>query len=982
MSQIPATTVAADSPASNTPIAAAAAAATTTPPSSTSSNRGASAKASPTDNSAPGSSKSRAKPDQYPHHAIFVVHGMGRQLEEFGNYERNVGYLVENTKTVLQSQFHELKTDVHIIPIEWHAKLHGMVDERMALASLRTVPKVRLVMNDYFADILYYFNNHFGSEIIRMIVDELNEAYSTFIAKHPDFNGKIAVYALSLGGVAMFDILTCMDDDEPELEEEQTVESVKDSTLEGTKSTQGESATSSQSEPAKKKPRLRRQDQPKFRAVVPKLKFRPDLLFTVGSPVGAIMVMRNLEWETFHPPDDIIHHNIFHPFDPLAYRLEPLIDPIFAAIPAVTLTSTGNSQLFPISLPSLASLPSIPGSISSFWENKVPALPKPSIPTLSTLSQMTQSLKAGRWLPGGAGGPGKRTDGSTSNESGGESTSEDQLNNTKRHQHGSEESDMETGNLNSNESRRKSRLSQTADTNISLTEAIAAAAVATYLDQREGGNSATTATEPMLGNDINTTTTTTTSKSAPLSPSRKPSLGPSRISSRVEDEQENLKPAAAGKAANASSTSPVDRVTESEEEEPVRSATEADQESFAGVSMMELERVMGMEKGPSTIEKAQGVGAKSDVVLEDVVRSVPTSPVQDRHAQHAHGQDSISSKEGIEGMQARHVDQEKAKHNSESGKNRKVTITDEEEESGDINNGKQDHTTEKDDKGNPHSANTMRSRIYVGARETNVPYRIDHVLQETTVDLYTNEYLLGMRSHFRYWGNRDIAYHILKSILQPGDTTEGEVLNLQPEMPPPVTAPKSVKEAAEAKAKAAGAAYHQTQEQQGHKKSFSFSLSNYRNQDNNKEDSSNSNSRGRNSGQYSRYSYGDDGQLSGYRYADLDMSSAANVAPSSNTLFQNSPFVKKPWEQSTPSLSTSGRTDRTQPYHSTGESRATAGSATSPERVYASASGSERRATSPPRAFDEGIVVPDLARPPKSHYRSSRVEERQNRLDS
>ncbi|KAF9998285.1 hypothetical protein BGZ80_003530 [Entomortierella chlamydospora] len=957
MSQMPATAVATDSPANNT-----ATTTTTTPSLPTSSNKETSAKANSTDNSVPASSESHAKPDQYPHHVIFVVHGMGRQLEEFGNYERNVGYLVENIKTVLQSQFHELKTDVHIIPIEWHAKLHSMVDERMALASLRTVPKVRLVMNDYFADILYYFNNHFGSEIIQMIVDELNEAYSTFIAKHPDFNGKIAVYALSLGGVAMFDILTCMDDDEPELEEEQTVESVKDPDLEGTTSTQGESETSSQSEPAKKKPRFRKQDQPKFRAVIPKLKFRPDLFFTVGSPVGAVMVMRNLEWETFHPPDDIIHHNIFHPFDPLAYRIEPLIDPIFAAIPAVTLTSTGNSQLFPISLPSLASLPSIPGSISSFWENKVPAIPIPkpsipSIPTLSTLSQMTQSLKAGRWLPGGGGGSGRTTDGSISNESGGESASEDQLNNTKGHQHGSEESDMETSDTNPDESRRKSRLSQTANTNPSLTEAIAAAAVATYLDQRESGSSGTTATEPMLGSGINTTTTTTTSKSAPPSPSKRPSLGPRRISSRIEDDQEN-----------ASSADPADRVTEPEEEEPMRPSTKADQD-LSGVSLMEFERVMGVEEGPSTMEKEQGVGAKSDVVLEDVVRSVPTSPILDRHDQHAHGQDSINSNEGIEGMQARHVDHEKVKHNTESEKNRRVTIASEEEESGNTNNGKQDPTKGKDDKENSH-----RPRILVGARETKVPYRIDHVLQETTVDQYTNEYLLGMRSHFRYWGNRDIAYHILKSILQPGDTTEDGVLNLQPEMPPPVTAPKSIKEAAEAKAKAAGAAYHQTQEQQGHKKSLSFTLSNYRNQDNNKEDNNNSNNRSRNSGQYGRYGYGDDGQLSGYRYADLDMSSAANVASSSNTLYQNSPFVKKPWEQS-------GRTDRAQSYHPAGESRATAGSATSPERVNVSASGSERRATSPSRGFEEGIVVPDLARPPKSHYRSSRVEERQNRLD-
>ncbi|KAF9106873.1 hypothetical protein BGX27_008952 [Mortierella sp. AM989] len=975
MSQMPKAAVAEELPANAT---AASATASATPPTSSSTSKDTFTKVDSVDSSVPSTPKSGVKTDQYPHHVIFVVHGMGRQLEEFGNYERNgeFGHLVENTKTVLQSQFHDLKTDVHIIPIEWHAKLHSMVDERMALASLRTVPKVRLVMNDYFADILYYFNNHFGSEIIRMIVDELNEAYSTFIAKHPDFNGKIAVYALSLGGVAMFDILTCMDDDNESMEEQEQKEQIdKYTTSKDTKNAKDEPSTSSQSEPTKKKPRLRKQDQPKFRAVVPKLKFRPNILFTVGSPVGAIMVMRNLEWETFHPPDDIIHHNIFHPFDPLAYRMEPLIDPIFSAIPAVTLTSTGNSQLFPISLPSLASLPSIPGSITSFWENKVSALPIPSIPTLSTLSQMTQSLKAGRWLPGGVGDRSsgastpvvgdthKTTDGSISNENRGESASEGQLSSVKG-------------------------LQQPPDNNVSLTEAIAAATVATYLDQREGETTGPSATEPILDNNINTTTTTTTSKNVPPSPSIRPSLGPSRISSRAENE-ENLKPAAVARAENRSLANPINMVTESAEEELVPSTTQTvEQEGFEGISLMDMERVMGMEMGPSAAEKAQGAGAKSDVVLESVVRSLPASPESDKHAHHAHDQDIISSEDGLEGMQARHVAQEKSKHSGDSNKSRKVTIAEE---------GEEDPLTQKDNRGKIH-VDATRSKIYVGARETNVPYRIDHVLQETTVDQYTNEYLLGMRSHFRYWGNRDIAYHILKSILQPGDTTEGGTLNLQPEMPAPVTAPKSFREAAEAKAKAAGAAYHQNQEQshksqdQGHKKSFSFSFSNYRNQDIGKEESNNGSSRGRSSGHYTSYGYGDDGQLYGNRYADLDMSSAANVASSSNTLFQNSPFAKKPWEQASPSLGTTGRTDsyglgrKSESHHGAGEIRATAAEgATSPERTHVTTAGSDRQADSPsppPRAFEEGIIVPDLTRPPKSHYRSSRVEERQNRLDS
>lgn len=136
------------------------------------------------------------------------------------------------------------------------------------------------------------FNNHFGSEIVRIIVDELNEAYSTFMTKHPNFNGKIAIYALSLGGIAMFDILTCMDD-EAESEEDKDKEKAKSgSTAPNSTSpevgdsenmdTQDATSTS----PPAKKAKVRKQDQPNFKAVIPKLKFRPHILFTVGSPIG------------------------------------------------------------------------------------------------------------------------------------------------------------------------------------------------------------------------------------------------------------------------------------------------------------------------------------------------------------------------------------------------------------------------------------------------------------------------------------------------------------------------------------------------------------------------------------------------------------------------------------------------------------------------------------------------------------------------
>lgn len=429
------------------------------------------------------------------------------------------------------------------------------------------------------------------------------------------------------------------------------------------------------------------------------------------------MVMRNLDWETFHPPDDIIHHNLFHPFDPLAYRIEPLIDSTFAAIPAVTLSSYGNSQLFPLSLPSLSSIPLIPESLSAFWETKVPALPRPSIPTLSTLSQMTQSLKAGRWLSGT--GVGNQSSGAStpSNARDDSQSGVEQDNTTKDHQHSSESESENEGQRKrhhgDHQAHVKSHLSRRMDADVSAQEAIAAVAAATYLDQRE--SSTRPVDSPMLGADA---TTTIGSEQFTPSPSRRPSLGPRSISSRVEDDIEN------GKLGDMSKKMP--GVQEEHDHEPKNEdrSTSLTQAS-AGPSdevppPLKMEFYLGMENGPTAQEKVDAEGAKSNVVQEDMVRSMPNSPVLNRNE---------STPENEEGT---------------SRSDKEVTIETVDEDEG------------EDEAGKPMKGSTgnKRQKLHVGGRPTKVPYRIDHVLQESTVDQYTNEYLLGMRSHFRYWGNR------------------------------------------------------------------------------------------------------------------------------------------------------------------------------------------------------------------------------------
>lgn len=436
-------------------------------------------------------------------------------------------------------------------------------------------------------------------------------------------------------------------------------------------------------------------------------------------------MMRNLGWEEFHPPDDIIHHNLFHPFDPLGYRIEPLIDPVFAKIPATLIRSYSSQSLFPsISLPSLPSL--LPESISLFWENKVPALPRPSIPTLprpsiptlSDLSQMTQSLKAGRWLSGT--GPnhsgatessGEESAATTSEPEGGRITDGDGEVSS-----ASSISEHDALDVTVSEHIRKEHESEEAMVgDASVSKCMAAVTVATYLDQKKRSRLLVDTRTGFDDDDVNTT-----GNDASLTSTRRPTLGPRRVSSRVENDDQMVgSPRGTGQLSNVA-----------EEVVGVTSGSSQNEEKHdtsivpsLSPSPMDIEYLLGTETGPTAEEKARGIGAKSNVVQEPLVRSSSTPSSQGVELQRKKdnrgvGHHDITGPEGLD------------QDTNTSGSSGSGSAAD------DIKGKPREHT------------------VHVEGRATKLPYRIDHVLQETTADQYTNEYLLSMRSHFKYWGNR------------------------------------------------------------------------------------------------------------------------------------------------------------------------------------------------------------------------------------
>ena len=63
----------------------------------------------------------------------------------------------------------------------------------------------------------------------------------------------------------------------------------------------------------------------------PTLSFKPSAFFAMGSPIPMFLTVRGVEFLSpdYRLPTCPAVYNIFHPYDPIAYRLEPMIDRSF-----------------------------------------------------------------------------------------------------------------------------------------------------------------------------------------------------------------------------------------------------------------------------------------------------------------------------------------------------------------------------------------------------------------------------------------------------------------------------------------------------------------------------------------------------------------------------------------------------------------------------------------------------------------------------
>ncbi|XP_068938314.1 phospholipase DDHD1 isoform X5 [Petaurus breviceps papuanus] len=194
---------------------------------------------------------------------------------------------------------------------------------------------LRDMLNSSAMDIMYYTSPLYRDELVKGLQQELNRLYSLFCSRNPDFEekgGKVSIVSHSLGCVITYDIMTGWN---PVRLYEQLVQ--KESELPDERWTSYEERHLL-NELYLTKQRLKEIEE-RLKGLktstitqTPALKFKVENFFCMGSPLAVFLALRGIRPGNSGSQDHILPRiicnrllNIFHPTDPVAYRLEPLI---------------------------------------------------------------------------------------------------------------------------------------------------------------------------------------------------------------------------------------------------------------------------------------------------------------------------------------------------------------------------------------------------------------------------------------------------------------------------------------------------------------------------------------------------------------------------------------------------------------------------------------------------------------------------------
>ncbi|KFV18282.1 Phospholipase DDHD2, partial [Tauraco erythrolophus] len=322
-------------------------------------------------------------------HLVFVVHGIGpacdirfRSIVQCVNDFRNVSL------SMLQAHFKKAQEQqqigrVEFLPVNWHSSLHSTgVDVDLERITLPSINRLRHFINDTILDVFFYNSSTYCQTIVDTVASEMNRLYQLFLQRNPLFKGGVSIAGHSLGSLILFDLLTNQKAT-PEEDERSEEGSRATSSNRGTEEVKqilkklelSEYCDVFEEEKVDRQalflcteenlkemgiplgPRMKilhyissktemqvcllhglcSSRNCQYRDVglgqvsanYPQLNYKPTIFFAFGSPIGMFLTVRGVKRinPNYSLPTCKGFFNIFHPFDPVAYRIEPMIVP-------------------------------------------------------------------------------------------------------------------------------------------------------------------------------------------------------------------------------------------------------------------------------------------------------------------------------------------------------------------------------------------------------------------------------------------------------------------------------------------------------------------------------------------------------------------------------------------------------------------------------------------------------------------------------
>ncbi|GFE54314.1 phospholipase DDHD1 [Babesia ovis] len=211
---------------------------------------------------------------------IFVLHGIGTNSSVLCSDYRMIKYSLDSVKRYWFYQ-ENFKTHLHLV--NWKRYVIDAQNMLFDHTFISTAKDTRQIITSHILDIGFYLNARYCDFILESVVTEIDSEIHR-LRHHPSGRfrrSKIAIIGYSMGSLILHEIL------------------------------HGNPGRASNFKPEDR----------------PKLKSKVDFMFTVGSPLSCFTIFQSPQYMTsgMPLPEGVECYNVFHPYDPVAYRWEKLI---------------------------------------------------------------------------------------------------------------------------------------------------------------------------------------------------------------------------------------------------------------------------------------------------------------------------------------------------------------------------------------------------------------------------------------------------------------------------------------------------------------------------------------------------------------------------------------------------------------------------------------------------------------------------------